>query len=112
MTDADDVPEVNPRHFAGVIRGSFFPEPFMDELQGTVLKHGSPVERVRRHLREAARSWMLTATRQTLGILSSQEVTPTSSDNAALDNGVCGRVLLNGSAVAVESTLGMAGICC
>ena len=74
VTDSELVPHEKARHFAGVIKRSFVPETFMAELRRTLLAGASPVDKLRRHLQEEAPKWMVTATRQTLGVMSGQDV--------------------------------------
>ncbi|MBK8649849.1 MAG: response regulator [Gemmatimonadetes bacterium] len=102
VTDSELVPHEKARHFAGVIKRSFVPETFMAELRRTLLAGASPVDKLRRHLQEEAPKWMVTATRQTLGVMSGQDVTTLSSEGLTITDGISGRITLTGGDSRVE----------
>ncbi len=102
VTDSDVVPAEKARHFAGVIRRSFVPETFMAELRRTILAGTNPIDKLRKHLREDARKWMVTATRQTLGVMSGQDVATLEAAGHSIEDGICGRITLTGEEDHVE----------
>jgi CheY-specific phosphatase CheX len=99
LSDNDVVPAETQRHFAGVIRRSFVPDRMMAQLERTLLADSSPLGRLSQHLSSHARSWMVTATRQTLGVMSGHDVSVVSADGATIVDGVCGRITLNAPSV-------------
>lgn len=102
VTDSDQVPQDKARHFAGVIRRSFVPETFMGELRRTLLAGATPLDKLRAHLQSDARKWMVTATRQTLGVMSGQDVATLSPEGHAIKDGIRGRITLTGGEHRVE----------
>lgn len=102
---ADDDDALSPKHvnFAGQIRRSFVPESFTAELQRTLLHGTSPGDRLKAHFADGARRWSLTATRQTLGVMSGQEVTAISAKKAQpLVDGVAGRIQLSNADASIQ----------
>ncbi len=108
VTDDDNVPVTKSCHFTGVVRRSFVPETFVEELQRTVLRNGTPLERLRRYLQGDGRSSMVTATRQTLGVLSGMEATAIDGTSLSVENGVRGRIMLTNDSVCLETVIASA----
>ncbi|MBL8984248.1 MAG: response regulator [Gemmatimonadetes bacterium] len=102
---ADDEDDLDERHsnYAGLIKRSFVPESFVAELRRTVLKGSSMADQLKAHFADGARKWSLTATRQTLGVMSGQEVRAIAAKKAApLVDGVAGRITLSNAEVRVQ----------
>ncbi len=90
------------QHFVGLVRRSFVPDAFTAELRRTLLHGHSPVDKLRLHFAEDARRWSLTATRQTLGVMSGQEVKVVDApENPVITDGVAGRISLSAADVSV-----------
>jgi DNA-binding response OmpR family regulator/CheY-specific phosphatase CheX len=96
VSDSDKVPREVARHFSGIIRRSFVPETFMAELRRTLLCGSTPLDKLRKHLSEEGRKWMVTATRQTLGVMSGQDVSTLTTPGPVIADGVSGRIVLTG----------------
>lgn len=97
VSDNDFAPPDVARHFTGIIRRSFVPETFVSELRHTLLRGSSPTEKLRKHLHDEGSKWMVTATRQTLGVMSGQDVTSFAAGGRAIKEGVSGRIRLTGA---------------
>jgi DNA-binding response OmpR family regulator len=74
LADHDDVAPEKAAKFEGIVRRSFVPEHF-----ATAVRHGLPrlkssAERIKELLTGDSHLWLVSATRQTLGVLSSQDV--------------------------------------
>lgn len=94
--DDDTVPNDMQQLFQGTIRRNFVPEGFKQELRLTLLRGTSPVERLKAHFADDAHKWAISATRQTLGVMSGQEVsviTPDAPNDVV--GGVAGRIKLS-----------------
>jgi len=96
VSDSDTVSREVARHFSGIIRRSFVPETFMAELRRTLLRGSTPLDKLRKHLSDEGRRWMITATRQTLGVMSGQDVTTLATPGPVITDGVSGRIVLTG----------------
>lgn len=62
------------KEFAGHVRRSFVPETFTAELKRTLLHGATPADQLADYLKSHAQSWVVSATRQTLGVMFGQEV--------------------------------------
>ena len=101
--DDDEAFDHRYANYAGQIRRSFVPESFVAELRRTVLKGSSVADQLKAHFADGARKWSLTATRQTLGVMSGQEVSAIPARKAApLVDGVAGRIALSNPEVRVQ----------
>ncbi len=96
VTDNSRVAPDVARHFTGIIRRSFVPDTFVAELRRTLLRGSSPVEKLRKHLRDEGSKWMVTGTRQTLGVMSGQDVETVATGGRKITDGVAGRIVLTG----------------
>lgn len=100
---ADDEPPAKVLvDFAGFVRRSFVPDAFAEELRRTLLHGHAPVDKLRIHFTEDARRWSHTAIRQTLGVMSGQEVRVLKAEEApATTSGVAGRIMLSNTGLSV-----------
>ncbi len=94
---ADETPTRDTmQHFVGVVHRSFVPDVFTAELKRTLLHGHAPIDKLRIHFAEDARRWSLNATRQTLGVMSGQEVKTLDVGAATeITEGVAGRITLS-----------------
>jgi hypothetical protein len=95
VSDNELAPPNIMRHFAGLSRRSFVPDTLLAELRPTLLRGSSPIEKLRRYVQEEGSKWMVTATRQTLGVMSGQDVTTVRAGGRSIENGVSGSIVLS-----------------
>ena len=92
--------------FAQVVQRSFVPSTFLAPLQKFLPGTGFVSERLREHLRSGASTWLASAVRQTLGVLSGDEGVMIAPPGQALTDGVRSAIALDapqsGCALRVE----------
>ncbi len=69
------IPEEKAARYAGIVRKSFVPQGFLDEFRRVVLREQSLYEKLSHLVREGLRSEVVTATQQTIGVMTGSEIT-------------------------------------
>lgn len=101
LSDEEQCPDTNPDGFSGIVRRTFVAEAFKQELKRTLLRGRSPANQIASYLRQQGRGWLVSATRQTVGMTLAEDV-KTLDKPATTQPGVAAQVELTGPGVRVS----------
>jgi CheY-like chemotaxis protein len=87
---------------SGVVRRTFVPDAFAEELARTVLPRNSAAQALRTHVAREGRNWLASATRQALGSILHIDATAVEPEASAPATGARARVILAGQDVLVS----------
>lgn len=105
-SDGDALPAELASGFVGHIRRSFVPDTFTAELSRTLLRGADPNDELTSYLRTGARSWLISSTQQTLGVMCGQEVNTIAADTAGtIEGGIASRMTLTGPSSTITLTI-------
>jgi len=74
LAKSAEVPEEKAARYAGLVRKSFVPQVFVEEFRRVVMREQSPFERLGRIVREGLHAELVTATQQTIGVMTGSEL--------------------------------------
>ncbi|MGQ0646686.1 MAG: response regulator [Gemmatimonadaceae bacterium] len=95
--------------FRGHIQRTMDPQAFADELARTLLRGTTPAEKITEFLHDSGATWLAAATRQTLGVMSGQDVNTVRCDAPlAIVHGVASRFSLLSSDIRVTIVIACA----
>ena len=95
LANSDEVDPGKAARYAGVVRKSFEPEPFLEEFRRVVTREQSMFEKLRHLVREGLRKELVTAAQQAMGVMMGREVSALAADDPfESPTGVTARVTL------------------
>ncbi|MFN8581672.1 MAG: response regulator [Gemmatimonadaceae bacterium] len=87
------------QRFAAVIKRSFVPGEFEQEIRRWLFQSESPFEKLASHIQNAAREWFATGVRQTFGVMAGSDASIKTDGKEKVTNGVAATVKLDSAEI-------------
>jgi CheY-like chemotaxis protein len=97
LSNSDDVDAGKAARYSGVVRKSLVPDQFVEDFHRVVLRDQNTFENLRHLVREGLRRELVTATQQTLGVMTGKEISAFGEEEqkgVECSTGVCARVTM------------------
>lgn len=95
LSETLDIDAAETKHFSAVVQRSFVPDQFQTMVNRWLPRRQSPVDRVRAMITGSSNAWLLSAARQTVGVLAGREASVASADSPDATIAVTGDIELD-----------------